>query len=200
MSFYTYDTENFTEEDYTVFESLWGFSVRESVARGEQNRGKIISVDGLLLSEEQVEEKLPTGYLLQSSDFKSSTGKIVAVHDIPELGNPNFLDAIANEIEKRGSKSGLILVRHFITTGLMTKREDVLSSIQMLLEANVTIFDIYKAIPQLERLYFQDEKTKRRIQLIFDKVVTGQMKTEEIKNPFDQTYIRGLSLLLGITH
>lgn len=206
MSFFTYDTKDFTEEDYEVFENLHGVSVRNSAARGEKNRGKLISVDRLLIPQErQFIQSLPKGYTVEPSNFTESSGTICKCSQ-EEQSEAEKLQAIILRTEASGEEAGLRLLTAMIQSGVLKKRETILSSMKHLLTQarkngyrNLDVFELYQQIPQLERLYYHDEKTKLRVQDQLDKYITRQLKKEEITNPFDKLFILGIEDLIHHT-
>lgn len=208
----SYDTKNFTPEDYAVFEGIRGFSTRESRGRGDHYRGRVVSVNTLIIKGD-IPSRLPSGYLVEKSRFPKSPGTLVKSSGTPgrepEASGEAVLpweDAETDKIRMLqrilvcdGAKQAISAFSDMVDAGVVKKKETVAACILLIMAAqraegyrNTSILDIYQGVAPLKRLYFDNEKKKAVIQAFFDKIVQGQADPMDAKDLFDRIFLRGL--------
>lgn len=217
--YYTFDTNGFTEADYEAFKHIYGFSVRKSYGEGEHNRGMLVLADSLIFKDmKAVTAALPSGYTITDSAFPNSAGCLHApVRPAPAAdtclpaGNINTdtcsgADVIRRTIVARGASAALSLLSDFTVLGILTKSTDIFPLLQEILAsaavddyASCNILDIYKGIPKLRVMYWEDEKKREQLQQQFDRLCSGACTLSDIRNPYDVLYQKGMAALLHIT-
>ena len=211
--YYTFDTENFTDADYERFRSIHGLGVRDSRGAGDNNRGRLVYADSFIFPDvDAVRQTLPDGYEIIESRYKSSAGclKKNVVADRATAHTPTVMadpcGAVRRTITARGAAAGLSLLSDFTVLGLLTKSADILPLLQEILSAaavddyaTCNILDIYKNIPKLRVIYWDDEEKRMSLQSRFDRLCAGTDRLSDIKNPYDALYFKGLLAFLHIS-
>lgn len=228
--YFTFTTARFTETDYARFQAIHGFTVRDSHAAGERNRGRLILADGLLLPDmDAVRAAMPDGYILSESEEAHTAGILQpkeeneSVENIAETStisdaavssasadvsipaSATRADAVRRTIAARGAQAGLSLLSDFTVMGILTKSAEIFPLLQEILAAaaaddyaSCNILDIYKGIPKLRVMYWDDEKKREQLQQQFDHLCSGTITLSDIKNPYDALYQKGMAALLHI--
>ena len=212
--YFTFDTKNFTDADYEKFTAIHGWSTRMSCAAGENNRGRLLLADRLLIPEmEQACRMIPAGYHVEESRYKSSDGCMVkeeveVVEEESREGGkdkPDPVGAVRRTIAARGAAAGLSLLSDFTVIGVLTKSADIFPLLQEILSAcavddyaSCNILDIYKGIPKLRAIYWEDEEKRMHLQEMFDRLCAGTCRLSDIRNPYDALYLRGMLDFLHI--
>ena len=210
--YYTFDTENFTDADYERLRSIHGLGVRDSRGAGANNRGRLVYADSFTFPDvDAVRQALPDGYEITESRYKSSTGclkKNVTADSaaVQTTATADPCSAVRRTITARGAAAGLSLLSDFTVLGLLTKSADILPLLQEILSAAAVddyaacnILDIYKNIPKLRAIYWDDEEKRMSLQFRFDRLCAGTDRLSDIKNPYDALYFKGLLAFLHIS-
>ena len=120
-------------------------------------------------------------------------------------GNPDPVGAVRRTIAARGAAAGLSLLSDFTVVGILTKSADILPLLQEILSASAAddyascnILDIYKGIPKLRAIYWEDEEKRMHLQEMFDRLCAGVCRLSDIRNPYDAIYLRGMLAFLHI--
>lgn len=208
--YFSYDIDNLNDADIEKLTALRGVTSRMSHAYGERNRGRIISFDGLLYeSEDAVIAALPKGYAVKESAFKTSTGTIYKVPVTEETASPVTEEVKTNRVMERlkstGEKEALVLLSDLTTLGIIEKANTILPLMKHILAAarknnyeTINVLDMYKTIPKLRAMYWDNEDKRASLQRMFDLLATHTITIDTIKNPFDRLYLEGLLDYLGL--
>lgn len=208
--YFSYDIEGLNDTDIEKLTALRGATSRMSHAYGERNRGRIISFDGLLYeSEDAVIAALPKGYAVKESAFKTSTGTIYKVPVTEETASPVTEEVKTNRVMERlkstGEKEALVLLSDLTTLGIIEKANTILPLMKHILAAarknnyeTINVLDMYKTIPKLRAMYWNNEDKRASLQRMFDLLATHTITIDTIKNPFDRLYLEGLLDYLGL--
>lgn len=208
--YFSYDIDNLNDADIEKLTALRGVTSRMSHAYGERNRGRIVSFDGLLYeSEDAVIAALPKGYAVKESAFKTSTGTIYKVPVTEETASPVTEEVKTNRVMERlkstGEKEALVLLSDLTTLGIIEKANTILPLMKHILAAarknnyeTINVLDMYKTIPKLRAMYWDNEDKRASLQRMFDLLATHTITIDTIKNPFDRLYLEGLLDYLGL--
>lgn len=208
--YFSYDIDNLNDADIEKLTALRGVTSRMSHAYGERNRGRIISFDGLLYeSEDAVIAALPKGYAVKDSVFKSSTGTLYKVPVTEDAALPVTEEVKTNRVMERlkstGEKEALVLLSDLTTLGIIEKANTILPLMKHILAAarknnyeTINVLDMYKTIPKLRAMYWDNEDKRASLQRMFDLLATHTITIDTIKNPFDRLYLEGLLDYLGL--
>lgn len=214
----SYDTKNFTPEDYAALEGIRGFSTRESRGRGDHYRGRVVSVNTLIIPEGDIASRLPEGYFIEESRFKQSAGMLVKICRISpavqegealpwEDVETDKLRSLQRDLVCGGTKRAIHVFSCMVDAGIVEKKETAAACILLILAMqrgegykSTNILDIYHGVTPLKKLYFGSEKKKAVIQMLFDKIVQGQACPMDAKSLFDRIFLKGLCEYLGIFH
>ena len=208
--YFTYDIDDLTDNDVEKLTQAKGVTSRMSHAYGERNRGRLISFDALLYeNEDAVIASLPKGYAVKESAFKSSTGTIYKVPVTEEVTNPVTEEVKTKRVMERlksaGEKEALTLLSDLTTLGIIEKANTILPLMKHILAAarknhyeTINVLDVYKTIPKLRAMYWDNEDKRASLQRMFDLLATHTVTIDSIKNPFDRLYLEGLLDYLGL--
>ena len=167
--YFTYDIDGLTDNDVEKLTQANGVTSRMSHAYGERNRGRLISFDALLYeNEDAVIASLPKGYAVKESTFKTSTGTIYKVPVTEETASPVTEEVKANRVMERlksaGEKEALVLLSDLTTLGIIEKANTILPLMKHILAAarknnyeTINVLDMYKTIPKLRAMYWDNE-------------------------------------------
>lgn len=208
--YFSYDIDNLNDADIEKLTALRGVTSRMSHAYGERNRGRIVSFDGLLYeSEDAVIAALPKGYAVKDSVFKSSTGTLYKIPVTEDAALPVTEEVKTNRVMERlkstGEKEALVLLSDLTTLGIIEKANTILPLMKHILAAarknnyeTINVLDMYKTIPKLRAMYWDNEDKRASLQRMFDLLATHTITIDTIKNPFDRLYLEGLLDYLGL--
>ena len=199
--YFTYDIDGLTDNDVEKLTQANGVTSRMSHAYGERNRGRLISFDALLYeNEDAVIASLPKGYAVKESTFKTSTGTIYKVPVTEETASPVTEAVKTNRVMERlksaGEKEALVLLSDLTTLGIIEKANTILPLMKHILAAARK--NMYKTIPKLRAMYWDNEDKRASLQRMFDLLATHTVTIDTIKNPFDRLYLEGLLDYLGL--
>lgn len=208
--YFSYDIDNLNDADIEKLTALRGVTSRMSHAYGERNRGRIVSFDGLLYeSEDAVIAALPKGYAVKDSVFKSSTGTLYKIPVTEDAALPVTeemkVKRVLDRLKEDGEKEALSLLSDMTELGIIEKADTILPLMKKILNQarkhdymTLNVLDIYKTIPKLRVMYWDNKDKRNSLQHTFDLLATKTITTDNIKNPFDRLYLQGLLDFLGL--